>query len=147
MAGPHLELFRFAFYLFFPVAALVHYGNPDWYDRHVIPVSDLLHSTALSAESSQYRERMLPAEERMTKVRDSRPRPIVHLNPSRIYLQIIQSCNESLLGSKPRSWNEKRLRRSLLKVPYQSPRRIVGYNSAIPLPRKSQVLRLISSTM
>jgi hypothetical protein len=38
MGGPNLELFRFAFYVFFPVAMLVHYGDPDWYSRHVLPV-------------------------------------------------------------------------------------------------------------
>jgi protein PET100 len=38
MGGANLELFRFAFYLFFPVAALFHYGNPEWYNQHVLPV-------------------------------------------------------------------------------------------------------------
>jgi protein PET100 len=38
MGGPNLELFRFGFYLFFPVVALFHYGNPDWYTKHVVPV-------------------------------------------------------------------------------------------------------------
>jgi hypothetical protein len=39
MAGPNLEVFKFGFYLFFPVAMLLHYGNPEWYAKHVTPVS------------------------------------------------------------------------------------------------------------
>lgn len=38
MGGPNLELFRFAFYVFFPVAMLVHYGDPTWYSKNVLPV-------------------------------------------------------------------------------------------------------------
>jgi hypothetical protein len=39
MAGPNLEVFKFGLYVFFPVAMMVHYGNPVWYQKHVIPVS------------------------------------------------------------------------------------------------------------
>lgn len=39
MAGPNLEIFKFSLYLFVPIAALVHFGNPDWYQNHVVPVS------------------------------------------------------------------------------------------------------------
>jgi hypothetical protein len=46
MGGPNLELFRFGFYLFFPVAALFHYGNPDWYTQHVLPVRFVTNSRA-----------------------------------------------------------------------------------------------------
>lgn len=41
MAGPNLEIFKFGLYVFFPVAILVHYGNPVWYQKHVIPVRDI----------------------------------------------------------------------------------------------------------
>jgi len=40
MAGPNLEIFRFGFYVFFPIAIMLHYGNPDWFERHVIPARD-----------------------------------------------------------------------------------------------------------
>ncbi|CCA71583.1 hypothetical protein PIIN_05520 [Serendipita indica DSM 11827] len=42
MAGPNLEIFKFGFYLFFPLAMMVHYGNPEWYRRHVIPYREKL---------------------------------------------------------------------------------------------------------
>ncbi|CEH11941.1 hypothetical protein CBOM_07332 [Ceraceosorus bombacis] len=29
MAGPNLELFKFGLYLFFPLAVMVHYGDPQ----------------------------------------------------------------------------------------------------------------------
>lgn len=38
MGGPNLEVFKFAVYVFFPVAALLHFGDPDWYTRNVLPV-------------------------------------------------------------------------------------------------------------
>ncbi|PWN52758.1 hypothetical protein IE53DRAFT_292851, partial [Violaceomyces palustris] len=40
MAGPNLELFKFGLYLFFPLAVMVHYGDPEWYHRHVLPIRD-----------------------------------------------------------------------------------------------------------
>ena len=41
MAGPNLEVFKFAVYVFFPVLMLVYYGDPDWYSRNVLPVRTL----------------------------------------------------------------------------------------------------------
>lgn len=38
MAGPNLEVFKFAVYVFFPVLIFMRYGDPDWYDRNVLPV-------------------------------------------------------------------------------------------------------------
>ncbi|EJT96822.1 hypothetical protein DACRYDRAFT_112439 [Dacryopinax primogenitus] len=40
MGGPNLELFKFAVYVFFPVAIMFHYGNPDWYEKNVAPLKD-----------------------------------------------------------------------------------------------------------
>ncbi|PCH38354.1 hypothetical protein WOLCODRAFT_65246 [Wolfiporia cocos MD-104 SS10] len=40
MAGPNLEVFKFAVYVFFPVAMMLHYGDPDWYRRHVLTYKD-----------------------------------------------------------------------------------------------------------
>lgn len=41
MAGPTLEFFRFGMYLFLPLAAMVHFGKPEWYTQNVLPVSRL----------------------------------------------------------------------------------------------------------
>jgi len=38
MGGPGLEVFKFTLYLFVPIAALVHFGDPDWYRNNVVPV-------------------------------------------------------------------------------------------------------------
>lgn len=39
MAGPNLELFKFGLYLFFPLAVMLHYGDVEFYNRNVLPVS------------------------------------------------------------------------------------------------------------
>merc|ERR1712093_449965 len=40
MAGPKLEFFRFATYVFFPILVMAHYGDPDWYHRYIYPLRD-----------------------------------------------------------------------------------------------------------
>ncbi|CAG8532027.1 11586_t:CDS:2 [Diversispora eburnea] len=35
MAGPNLELFKFAVYIFFPVATMYYFGAPEFYEKHV----------------------------------------------------------------------------------------------------------------
>ncbi|CAD6572492.1 MAG: hypothetical protein CYPHOPRED_004851 [Cyphobasidiales sp. Tagirdzhanova-0007] len=40
MAGPNLELFRFGMYVFFPILIMAHYGDPEWYNRHIYPLRD-----------------------------------------------------------------------------------------------------------
>lgn len=42
MGGPNLEIFKFSLYLFVPLAALVHFGDPQWYRDVVVPVRVLL---------------------------------------------------------------------------------------------------------
>ncbi|EKM82989.1 hypothetical protein AGABI1DRAFT_97913 [Agaricus bisporus var. burnettii JB137-S8] len=37
MGGPNLEVFKFSLYLFIPIVALVHFGDPEWYRQNVIP--------------------------------------------------------------------------------------------------------------
>ncbi|GAA6051515.1 hypothetical protein JCM3770_000392 [Rhodotorula araucariae] len=37
MAPAQLELFKFTLYVFAPVACMLHYGDPDWYERWVGP--------------------------------------------------------------------------------------------------------------
>ncbi|KAH9901161.1 hypothetical protein C8Q73DRAFT_676938 [Cubamyces lactineus] len=54
MGGPNLEVFKFAVYVFFPVVMLVHYGNPDWYAKNVLP----------------YKEKIFPPEHRLNTVRN-----------------------------------------------------------------------------
>ncbi|KAJ8699735.1 hypothetical protein PTI98_002826 [Pleurotus ostreatus] len=49
MGGPNLEVFKFALYLFVPIAALVHFGDPQWYRENVLP----------------YKERLFPPESRL----------------------------------------------------------------------------------
>jgi len=48
MAGPNLEVFKFAVYVFFPVLVFFHYGDPEWYRTNVIP----------------YKERLFPSDDR-----------------------------------------------------------------------------------
>ncbi|PFH52385.1 hypothetical protein AMATHDRAFT_2119 [Amanita thiersii Skay4041] len=48
MGGPGLEVFKFTLYLFVPIAALVHFGDPGWYRQTVIP----------------YRNKLFPPEQR-----------------------------------------------------------------------------------
>lgn len=48
MGGPNLEVFKFAVYVFFPVAMMLHYGDPEWYRRNVLAVRHMplyTHST------------------------------------------------------------------------------------------------------
>ena len=47
MAGPNLEVFKFAVYVFFPVLVFLHYGDPEWYRTNVIPVRTSIPSTVL----------------------------------------------------------------------------------------------------
>ncbi|KAF8911946.1 hypothetical protein CPB84DRAFT_1760843 [Gymnopilus junonius] len=42
MGGPNLEIFKFSLYLFVPIAALVHFGDPEWYRTVVVPYRDKL---------------------------------------------------------------------------------------------------------
>ena len=42
MGGPNLEIFKFSIYLFVPLVALIHFGNPEWYREKVVPVRDRL---------------------------------------------------------------------------------------------------------
>ncbi|CED83659.1 Protein of unknown function DUF2346 [Phaffia rhodozyma] len=37
MGGANLEVFKFGFYLFFPIAVMTHFGDPQWYEEHVAP--------------------------------------------------------------------------------------------------------------
>ncbi|KAJ3994899.1 hypothetical protein F5050DRAFT_1574743 [Lentinula boryana] len=49
MGGPNLEVFKFSLYLFIPICALVHFGDPQWYRNTVLP----------------YKEQLFPPEKRL----------------------------------------------------------------------------------
>ncbi|KAI9601676.1 hypothetical protein H4Q26_001509 [Puccinia striiformis f. sp. tritici PST-130] len=51
MAGPNLELAKFGMYVFFPILVMVHYGDPDWYHRYVVPDRDQFLKTDKMAPS------------------------------------------------------------------------------------------------
>ncbi|GAA5973345.1 hypothetical protein JCM8115_006280 [Rhodotorula mucilaginosa] len=38
MAPAQLELFKFSLYVFLPVYAMLHYGDPEWYEKWVGPL-------------------------------------------------------------------------------------------------------------
>ncbi|KAI0078164.1 hypothetical protein K474DRAFT_1642024 [Panus rudis PR-1116 ss-1] len=40
LTGGNLEVFKFSIYVFFPVALMIHFGDPDWYKQHVLPYKD-----------------------------------------------------------------------------------------------------------
>ncbi|KAJ7273477.1 hypothetical protein B0H12DRAFT_1007614 [Mycena haematopus] len=42
MGGPNLEVFKFAVYLFVPIFSLVYFGDPAWYNAHVVPYRNKL---------------------------------------------------------------------------------------------------------
>ncbi|KAI9566516.1 hypothetical protein HD554DRAFT_2174435 [Boletus coccyginus] len=42
MGGPNLEVFKFGLYLFVPVLALLHFGDPQWYHDNVLPYKEHL---------------------------------------------------------------------------------------------------------
>ncbi|WFD03771.1 hypothetical protein MOBT1_002465 [Malassezia obtusa] len=53
MAGHNLEVFRFGFYLAFPLVFMLYFGDPAWYDKHVLPVRRAL---------TQIRDRFVPPD-------------------------------------------------------------------------------------
>jgi|SRR6267142_220683 len=73
MAGPNLEVFKFAVYVFFPVLVFLHYGDPEWYQSNVIPVGHLYLARSLARRVTtidpfvQYKERIFPSEERTAR--------------------------------------------------------------------------------
>ena len=71
MAGPNLEVFKFAVYVFFPVLVFLHYGDPEWYQTNVMPVgtsNQLCRACRITINPSlQYKERLFPSEERTAR--------------------------------------------------------------------------------
>lgn len=82
MGGPNLEVFKFAVYVFFPVAMMLHYGDPEWYRRNVLAYKDKIFPpderlvTKLPTEQSALKEelakiRVRNAEKRAERERES----------------------------------------------------------------------------
>ncbi|WVF67921.1 hypothetical protein IAT40_002683 [Kwoniella sp. CBS 6097] len=42
MAGPNMEIFKFGFYMFFPIYMMFKFGDPEWYDTYVQPYKEVL---------------------------------------------------------------------------------------------------------
>ncbi|WWD08417.1 hypothetical protein V865_006529 [Kwoniella europaea PYCC6329] len=42
MAGPNLEIFKFGFYMFFPIYVMFKFGDPEWYENYVQPYKEIL---------------------------------------------------------------------------------------------------------
>ncbi|KAL7423901.1 hypothetical protein Q5752_001486 [Cryptotrichosporon argae] len=42
MGSGNLEVFKFATYLFVPLFAMLHFGDPAWYEHHVAPVKEAI---------------------------------------------------------------------------------------------------------
>ncbi|SHO77519.1 Uncharacterized protein MSYG_1859 [Malassezia sympodialis ATCC 42132] len=40
MAGPNMEVFRFGLYLLFPLGFMLYFGDPSFYEKHVLPLRD-----------------------------------------------------------------------------------------------------------
>ncbi|KAF7789558.1 hypothetical protein EIP86_000504 [Pleurotus ostreatoroseus] len=51
MGGPNLEVFKFATYVAFPLLVMLHYSNPEWYAKHVLP----------------YKEKIFPPEQNIVR--------------------------------------------------------------------------------
>lgn len=70
MAGPGLELFKFALYLTLPIATMVHYGKPEWYTRNVLPVSVPRSAFEKLAQlfRMQYKDKIFPRIENTHRV-------------------------------------------------------------------------------
>jgi len=75
MGGPNLEVFKFGLYLFVPVFALLHFGDPDWYHNNVLPYQEKLFppkektNYRIPTEPSKLREELerIRAEKRAKK--------------------------------------------------------------------------------
>lgn len=70
MGGPNLEIFKFSIYLFVPIAALIHFGDPEWYRSTVVPVCLPLGvcNVQFNTYSLQYRDKLFPSLNRMDQV-------------------------------------------------------------------------------
>lgn len=75
MAGPNLEVFKFGLYVFFPVLMLLKYGDSEWYQKNVIPVSTsvALQESQPDRPELQYRNKVFPPEEKTVRVRSRIP--------------------------------------------------------------------------
>ena len=70
MGGPNLEVFKFGLYLFVPVFALLHFGDPQWYHDNVLPVCFQCPCTRNPPMISlrQYKDRLFPRVDENNRV-------------------------------------------------------------------------------
>ena len=64
MGGLNLEIFKFTLYLVVPIAALIHFGDPEWYRTKVVPVYSCGRSLLVFTfiPLPQYRDKLFPAD-------------------------------------------------------------------------------------
>ncbi|EPT05872.1 hypothetical protein FOMPIDRAFT_42390 [Fomitopsis schrenkii] len=80
MAGPNLEVFKFAVYVFFPVAIMLHFGDPEWYKKHVLSYKDRIFPpderlvTKLPTDSSTLKDELAKIRARNAEKRAERER-------------------------------------------------------------------------
>ncbi|KAH9951360.1 hypothetical protein B0H21DRAFT_818407 [Amylocystis lapponica] len=80
MGGPNLEVFKFSIYVFFPVAMMLYYGDPDWYNRHVVSYKDRIFPpnerlvTKLPTDQGALREELAKIRARKLEQRAERER-------------------------------------------------------------------------
>ncbi|SCZ97037.1 BZ3500_MvSof-1268-A1-R1_Chr4-2g06946 [Microbotryum saponariae] len=77
MAPAQLELFKFGLYVFIPIAAMLHYGDPDWYEQYVGPLrsnyrKDDLPQIAPAQTPSELKDQLAKMREERLKKRDER---------------------------------------------------------------------------
>ncbi|GAA5878229.1 hypothetical protein JCM16303_002693 [Sporobolomyces ruberrimus] len=78
MAPAQLELFKFSLYVFFPVCAMLHYGDPDWYEKYVGPIraayrQDNLPQVEPPQTSSELKEELARLREQRLARKAARP--------------------------------------------------------------------------
>ena len=75
MGGPNLEIFKFTLYLVVPLAALIQFGNPEWYRTTVVPVYILAFAVHIHILTPlQYRDKLFPPDRPVQVIYFSLPR-------------------------------------------------------------------------
>jgi len=69
MGGPNLEILKFSIYLFVPIVALIHFGDPQWYREKVVPVRlYVITCFQYLILFTQYRNQLFPEMDRTVQV-------------------------------------------------------------------------------
>ncbi|OCF45667.1 hypothetical protein I317_00570 [Kwoniella heveanensis CBS 569] len=62
MAGPNLEIFKFGFYMFFPIYVMFKFGDPEWYESYVKPQPPRTHEGVQQELARMKAERLARAQ-------------------------------------------------------------------------------------